>query len=152
MARQTFPCTSSKMYRKRVIFVLCCSSISLWLLCSYLLAAFLVESDRLSLAKQTEAYPNGHRLGQLSVINLKGAGAAERRPLHILYNVGCGGKSYPPEYQLLQALALEQTWSEVGQRGNLTRIVSGCTSSDIMRRTSLSSLHDLERFEVGNSG
>ena len=133
------------MYRRRVLLALCFSSISLWLLCSYLLAAFLAETE---LIRRTASNP-------APVSALKGASGVARTeesekhvPLHILYNVGCGGKSYPAEYQLLQALALEQTWSEVGQRGNLTRIVSGCTSSELMRRTSLTNQGDIDRHSV----
>lgn len=73
------------------------------------------------------------------------------KPIHILYNVGCGGRSYGPEYQLVQASALEQSWSRVGQRGRLTRIVSGCHNTQEMKQTPLNKSYDLERFNVRKS-
>ncbi len=50
-------------------------------------------------------------------------------PVHVLYNVGCEGSSNWA-LQLVEALTLDLSWQRVGQRGKLTRLVSGCIGAE----------------------
>jgi hypothetical protein len=50
-------------------------------------------------------------------------------PVHVLYNVGCEGSSNWA-LQLVESLTLDLSWQRVGQRGKLTRLVSGCIGAE----------------------
>lgn len=64
-----------------------------------------------------------------------------QRPLHFVYTVGCGGAS-DTSWQLLQSNALDSSFRQVGQRGKLTRLVSGCVDDPVMQKAMSQSVLD----------
>jgi len=55
--------------------------------------------------------------------------------LHFVYSLGCqtGHSGVDDEWQLLQALVLDHSFHKAGQRGRLTRLVSGCEAKEHAR-------------------
>ncbi|KAH9259237.1 hypothetical protein BASA81_002280 [Batrachochytrium salamandrivorans] len=65
----------------------------------------------------------------------------KQRPLHFIYTVGCGGAS-DTDWQLLQSNVLDSSFRQVGQRGKLTRLVSGCVDDPIKQKAMSQSVLD----------
>lgn len=76
--------------------------------------------------------------------SLRAGGAEARKSIHFIYNMGCD------EYQLIQAITFDTAWRKAGNKGKLTRILTGCNASAThraeMRRSPLEGDPDFSVF------